>query len=329
MLCGAEVHPRKTNRWTPPGRSSTMTSMRKLGFSAIFLIPVLAAGLSAYAQQLPAALTTDPRVDKDHPASLESFQIPSHGAALNAIAYLASGAGLHPMVIVLHGFPGNEKNLDLAQAIRRASWNAVFFDYRGSWGSPGVFSFGNSIEDTTAAIAYLREPANAARLHTDPKRIVLIGHSMGGFMAAYAGSHDPAILGVGMISAANLSFMGHSGQQGAASADPKANIPLIAAALEREDILPLAGCTGESLARELIANAQKWNFTDYAPMFGNRPLLLVTSDDGLAPFSATLAGAVRQQGSTHVTEAHFPTDHSYSDHRIALEAAVINWLATL
>ncbi|MFD3266336.1 hypothetical protein [Phenylobacterium ferrooxidans] len=32
---------------------------------------------------------------------------------------------------------GNEKNLDLAQAVRRAGWNAAAFNYRGSWGSPG------------------------------------------------------------------------------------------------------------------------------------------------------------------------------------------------
>jgi pimeloyl-ACP methyl ester carboxylesterase len=257
---------------------------------------------------------------------MESFQIPSHGALLNAIEYEAAGAGPHPVVIVLHGFPGNEKNLDLAQAIRRSGWNAVFFDYRGSWGSPGNFSFGNSIEDTAAAIAYLRDPANAIRLRTDPKRIALVGHSMGGFMAAYAGSHDPAILGVGMISTANLSLMG---QQGLTSQDPKVNIPLIAAALEKEDIMPLAGCTGESLAKELIAHHADWNFLDYAAMFGTRPVLLVTSDDGLAPSSTALAAGVRKQGSTHVTEAHFFTDHSYSDHRIALETTVLNWLSTL
>ena len=135
---------------------------------------------------------------------MTSFQIPSHGKAMNAIAYLAAGAGPHPVVIVLHGFPGNEKNLDLAQAIRRAGWNALFFNYRGRWGTPGTFSFGNAIEDTQTAIAWIREPANAAKLHSDPKRIVLVGHSMGGFMAAYAGSHDPAVLATGLISAANF-----------------------------------------------------------------------------------------------------------------------------
>ena len=33
------------------------------------------------------------------------------------------GLGPHPVVIMLHGFPGNEKNLDLAQSIRRAGWD--------------------------------------------------------------------------------------------------------------------------------------------------------------------------------------------------------------
>jgi predicted alpha/beta-fold hydrolase len=32
--------------------------------------------------------------------------------------------------------------MDLIQAIRRSGWNAVTFNYRGSWGSPCVFRFG-------------------------------------------------------------------------------------------------------------------------------------------------------------------------------------------
>ena len=71
------------------------------------------------------------------------------------------------------------------------------------------------------------------------------------------------------------------------------------------------------------------NLVQVAEKFGDRPLLLVSSDDGLAPQAAMLAEAVKKAGSTHVTEAHFATDHSYSDHRIALEATVLNWLAML
>jgi predicted alpha/beta-fold hydrolase len=80
------------------------------------------------------AITTDPAVDKANPAAMQTFEIPSHGALLNAFAYVAAGAGPHPTVILLHGFTGNEPNLDLAQSIRRAGWNVIYFDYRGSWG---------------------------------------------------------------------------------------------------------------------------------------------------------------------------------------------------
>jgi pimeloyl-ACP methyl ester carboxylesterase len=45
--------------------------------------------------------------------------IPSHGAKMYSVIYIASGAGPHPTVLMLHGFPGNEKNLDLAYSIRR------------------------------------------------------------------------------------------------------------------------------------------------------------------------------------------------------------------
>lgn len=315
----------ETIYWTHSASCSTMAAMRKHSFS-IFLAVALAAGASAHAQQLPAALTNDPPIDKAHPAAMDAFQIPSHGAQLNAIAYLAAGEGPHPVVIVLHGFPGNEKNLDLAQSIRRAGWNAIYFDYRGSWGSPGNFSFGNSIEDTQSAIAYLREPANAARLRTDSKRIVLIGHSMGGFMAAYAGSHDPAILGTVMISAAN--FYDWAGGEISTAHQAENHVRLVKN-LQENDILPLAGCTADSLANEMISHQKQWNFVDYASMFGSRPLLLITSEDGLASGAEHLASALHKQGSTHVTEVHFPTDHSYSDHRIALQAAVLDWLATL
>src|SRR3982750_3357486 len=90
-------------------------------------------------------------------------------------------------------FPGNERNLDLAQDMRRAGWDVLFFNYRGSWGTPGDFSFSHSMEDVAAAVAYLRQPENAKRLRLDPSRIVLVGHSMGGFMAVEGAGADPAI----------------------------------------------------------------------------------------------------------------------------------------
>jgi predicted alpha/beta-fold hydrolase len=63
--------------------------------------------------------------ERENAAAMDSFQIPSHGSPMNAFVYIAAGAGPHPVVVLLHGFPGNEKNLDLAQDIRRAGWDVL------------------------------------------------------------------------------------------------------------------------------------------------------------------------------------------------------------
>jgi hypothetical protein len=48
---------------------------------------------SALAQQIPSAATSDPARDKEFPATMETPDVPSHGARLNAVLYVASGAG--------------------------------------------------------------------------------------------------------------------------------------------------------------------------------------------------------------------------------------------
>lgn len=284
---------------------------------------LLCASFHLSAQQLPTAITTDPALDKAYPAAMETFQIPSHGAMLNALAYVAEGAGPHPVVLLLHGFPGNEKNLDLAQAMRRDGWDVVYFDYRGSWGSPGDFSFTHSIEDTQCAIAYLRDTAHAKKLRSDPAYIVLIGHSMGGFMARYVGAQDPAIKAVGLISAAD---MGVDKVQSLKPGQEKEATANLAAHLTAEGMAPLAGCTAEGLANEIVTNAAAWNTLNLAPKLANRPILVITSNDGLAPSNDAFVAALHKAGATDITTVHLTTDHSYSDQRIALQKAVLETL---
>ncbi len=291
----------------------------------LFLLS-FAPAVFAQSQQARAAITSDPASDKENPAAMETVHVPSHGSRLNGIVYVAAGAGPHPAVVLLHGFPGNEKNLDLAQAIRRAGWDVLYFNYRGSWGTPGDFSFTHSMEDTQAAIAFLRDPATVKKLRVDSSRIVLIGHSMGGFMASYEAAQDSAIQAIGMISAWDI------GREGLAAVNPgneEAAVKPLAASLAEDGLSPLAGCTAESLAREILANRSRWDFVDYAGKLAPRPVLITTSDDGLAPSEGALADALRKVGDAKVTLAHMATDHGYSDHRIALETAVIEWLETL
>jgi broad specificity polyphosphatase/5'/3'-nucleotidase SurE len=57
-------------------------------------------------------------------------------------------------------------------------------------------------------------------------------------------------------------------------------------------------------------------------------VLVLSSDDGLAPGTDALASAIRAAGGK-VTMHHEATDHSWSDRRLTLAAEVINWLNTL
>jgi pimeloyl-ACP methyl ester carboxylesterase len=284
------------------------------------LLSLLVAG-TAFAQT--AAITSDPAPDKAAPAAMQSFQLSSHGALLNAFVYIAAGEGPHPVVLLLHGFPGNERNLDLAQALRRAGYDVLYFNYRGSWGSPGSFSFGNGIEDTLAAAAYMRDPVNAAKFRADPKKIVVVGHSMGGFMALNTAALDPAIAGVVTISAADL---GMSKLKNVPAQYRDTAVKAASSNLAAQGMAPLAGCTPESLALEVFNNAAKWNFVDLAPKLAQRPVLVITSDDGLAAGSDQLVAALKKIGDTQVKAIHIADDHSYSAHRIALEHDVLDGL---
>jgi len=274
----------------------------------------------------PVRAQPDAAPKNAHPASMETFQIPSHGALLNAFVYVAEGAGPHPAVVLLHGFPGNERNLDLAQDIRRAGWDVLYFNYRGSWGSPGDFSFSHGIEDTASALAYLRQPATAKLLRLDPARIVLLGHSMGGFMAVQGASADHDILAMGMISGAD---MGGRIPQPLPKEKEATAIHALAQGLAQEGMAPLAGCTPESLARETVDHAAKWSFAAKVDALKDRPALVISSDDGLGPANQAFAADLRKAGNKQVTTLHLATDHSYSDQRTALSAAVLQWLKNL
>ncbi len=274
------------------------------------------AATAAPSADLPAAIYADPAPDAAHPARMAVLHVPSHGLAINGVAYLAAGAGPHPTVVICHGLPGNEKNLDLAQAIRRAGWNAVTFNYRGAWGSPGAFKFAQNPEDADAVLAYVEDPANAAALGIDVKRVVLIGHSMGGWVTVTTAAHHPELFGVATYSAADMSRL--------------AGAPMATRVHEMADNMEaLAGVTPESMAAEVVGAAGPHPFAKAVDGLKALPYLGLTSDDGLAGDTDALVAAIRAAGGTKVSTMHAATDHGWSDHRIALEAMIINWLATL
>lgn len=280
---------------------------------------LLALPLPALAQpaNIPAAIYTDPPADKAFPAAMEVVHIPTGGVEINGIVYVAAGPGPHPTVILCHGLPGNEKSLDLAQAMRRAGWTVIAFNYRGSWGSPGEYRFAQNLEDADAVLAFARDPANTAKLRIDPKRLVIMGHSMGGWVTALTAAKDKQLLGAAMISAANL---------GAFSKAPRDQL---AAGMKANGQEALAGTSPEIMADELIAKGDAFDWLKAAPALTATNLFILSSDDGLAPGTDALAKAIQDGGGTKVKTLHVATDHSWSDARIRLQAEVLRWLETL
>ena len=269
------------------------------------------------------AAITDPPRDAANPARPVAFVLPSPDGkgAMNALLWLAGGAGPHPALLLFHGFPGNEQNLDLAQAARRAGWHVLTLHYRGSWGSPGDFSFSHAAQDAHTALAWLRDPANAAKFGIDPGRIAVAGHSMGGFMASDAAADDPKVAGLFLIEA------WHIGKYGAETAT--------AAGLTQwrkshtDDMPPLAGATLDGLAKEAREGAARFDLTARVLAYGPRPLAIYGAATDRGADNLALLNAAVQAGNARATGGLWDTDHSFSDHRVALASALIEWLGTL
>lgn len=109
--------------------------------------------------------------------------IPGKRGKLFSQLYTPGGEGLHPAVLLSHGYPGNEKNLDLAQFLRALGFAVMIYHYSGSWGSDGDFSLHHCIEDANTLLDAMI--ANAEAWQLDPGRIYAVGHSMGGFVTAH------------------------------------------------------------------------------------------------------------------------------------------------
>ena len=284
---------------------------------------LLAVPAVAAAQGLPPSVVADPPQDRAHPAGMIAFALPTHGVKINAMLYTAAGPGPHPTVLLLHGLPGNEQNLDLARAMQREGWNVLTLHYRGAWGSLGGYSFTHCAEDAQAAVAWLRAPDGEAAAHIDPSRIVVVGHSLGGFVTAFVAGHDPKLTGAALISAWDISATDGTLPRDQIVKDLDDNIE------NQAGMHTLGDATAGALADEIRANVKAWEWAPLAPTLARHPLLVVTSDDGLASVDDALAAKVAAQPGAKVTRAHFATDHGYDDQRIALAAALIRWLETL
>lgn len=288
---------------------------------------VLLCGLAGCAAPRGTAfdpVVTDPPAVPAHPASMGGVAFVSDGARLNGRIYEAAGAGPHPTLLMLHGFPGSELNLDLAQAVRRAGWNVVTFHYRGTWGSGGRFGLGHVLEDAAAVLAAIRAPAFAAAHRIDPARVALFGHSMGGFAALMTAARHPEARCTVALAAADFGALAAP-----AGRDP-AYRAAIAATFQSWGEGPIAAMSGEALVAELLGDVQAFDLRARLPALVDRPLLLVAgARDEVTPVATQhepQLAALRAAGAPLLEERRLDDDHAFSGSRIALARILVDFL---
>jgi pimeloyl-ACP methyl ester carboxylesterase len=282
---------------------------------------ILAATLAAIAIPATAQVERDPPIDRAHPASSAGLQFVSNGSLVNAQVYSPAGAGPFPTVILLHGLPGNEQNLDLARAMQRAGWAVITFHYRGSWGSGGRFALTNGCDDVDALIADLSAPANADKWRADPKRLVVIGHSYGGYVASCAANRHPALRAIGLIAPWNIA----EDVDDFARLSPEERRTKAPVAFDDIDGR-LTGADAQSLMEEIVAGGRQLDLTRFTPALARRPLLLATATRDSADDQAVGLSKALSAKTSLVTRRLFDTDHAFNDQRLALTAFVLGWL---
>jgi uncharacterized protein len=280
------------------------------------------------AQSVLDPIHQDPTlIDTTYPPTMDQITIVSEGHRMVGVIYIAQGQGPNPTVLLLHGTPGNEKNFDLAQAMRRAGWNVVVFHYRGSWGSEGNYSFSNCIEDSKAALAFLRDPETAQKYRVDSSNITLIGHSFGGFIALLLAQSDPQVQSVAAIAGSNFSTIIKERQLDTEEGFESA----VKYFTEVEWIL--RGIDGKPLINEIITHKEEWDLLNYADQLAKKSVLLIggTRDQSVPANTHVipLADAIAAQGGTNIQTSILDSDHAFSDKRIELTETILTWLNTL
>lgn len=236
--------------------------------------------------------------------------------------FAAQGEGPKPTIILLHGLPGNERNLDLAQALRRVGWNVLTFTYRGAWGSGGNFSLRGALDDSQAALDFARS-AQGAKLGIDPRRIVIGGHSMGAGIAVLTAARNQGIAGLVLLDAWNIGKSARDLVDGGANARAE----FIAGADDFGH--SLQGADPSGLADELGLLDSRWNLLSTTENLRAMPVLSIYAKHGGAAENVEFVTALKRAGNLRVTGLELDSDHAFADHRIELARTIADWLAAL
>lgn len=270
---------------------------------------LLFTSITTHAQILDSIVLKDISWDKNAPAGMTELSIPSGNSKLAGFIYSANGGQKHPTLLLLHGFPGNERNLDLAQVVRANGWNVIYFDYRGSWGSQGQFSFENCVGDVKNVVSFCIKYSDS--LHIDTTNLVLFGHSMGGFICLKALAEIPGIKKGFALSTWDIY----------ASAKDLKPSQIKQAAMQMGEYFVL-NTTSEKLIRSVLANLPFYNIQNDAMALAGKEIIMLDEHSG----NKELAESLKNSNHNYFDYKVWHTDHPFSNKRISLINKVLQFL---
>ncbi len=241
---------------------------------------------------------------------VENVSFESEGFRLLGRVYRPNTPGRFPAVTLCHGYPGDTKNMDLAEELALNDIAVLIFYYRGAWGSEGNYSFRGLDPSTRDAVEHL-----LTQPFVDPLRVGLIGHSLGAVPLAKRLSDDPRLkTGV---------FM-----------SPAADLRAFAEGEALETVVSIFLSMGEGKLRglnaDLIRSELPWLLENLNPVETIRgartPVMVVAgSNDTVTPpeLCRSLYEAAGEPKKWVLIDG---ADHSFTEHRIPLIKTVLEWL---
>lgn len=249
--------------------------------------------------------------------------IPGKHGKLLATLYSAGGEGPHPTVLLLHGIPGCEQNLDLAQAFRRAGFHVMTFHYSGSWGSSGNYSLQNDLDDAETVLDFI---LNDTTYGFNKDKIYAAGHSLGGFVCGQITARRSEIKGAALLMPCNIGRIGKITQN-----DPE-NAKVLEDVLN-DSVNWLTGLTEGCLYKEAIDHEIEFALEHQASALSKKPLLCITGSlDICTPKKEHLQpvlDAIKSFGGTMTSTLEYPTDHFFSDYRLEICDVVTGFFKNL
>jgi len=271
---------------------------------------VLLISTNAFAQS-DSIVLRDITWDNSSPAGFIELAIASGTSTMQGFIYKANGAQKHPTLLLLHGFPGNERNLDLAQVVRAHGWNVIYFNYRGSWGSQGKFSFKNCVEDVVNVVGFCKKYQDS--LQIDTSNIVLFGHSMGGWVCLKALQKLPNVKKGFALSTWNI-----YGDFKNVKTKQQINDKVKA---EGGDIFVLNTPT-RVIFESVVNEPNYFNLANDARALSDKQIIMLDEHS----YNKEIAASIKNSNKSYFDYEVWQTDHPFTNKRISLMNMVLAFL---